>query len=102
MSDNDTQDDDSYEEIDGEQKVSHNKKKHSNDVLAVQNIMRTEGGRDFIWGQLVSCGVYESTFNMNTIQSSYNAGLRDAGLRLEREVKEAAPEYYLKMIKENI
>jgi len=70
--------------------------------LAIENIMRTEGGRDFIWGQLQSCGVFESIFDVDSKQLSYNAGMRDAGLRLEREVKEATPEYYLKMIKENL
>ena len=101
MSNNDTQDVDYNEEFDDDDKVSHNKK-DDNDVLAIQNIMRTEGGRDFIWKHLTSCGTYESTFNMNATQSNYNDGLRDAGLRLEREIKEAAPDDYFKMIKENM
>lgn len=74
----------------------------TSEELAVQNIMKTEDGRDFIWGQLQSCGVFESIFDKDSLQTSYNAGMRDAGLRLERVIKEAAPEYYLKMIKENI
>lgn len=69
--------------------------------LAIHNIMRTEGGRDFMFGQLQSCGVFESTFNTDPVQHGYNAGMRDAGLRLERELKEAAPDEYLKMIKEH-
>ena len=78
------------------------KQKHTSEELAIQNIMRTEGGRDFIWGQLQSCGTFESIFDRDPVQSGYNSGMRDAGLRLNRAVKEAAPEYYLKMIKENI
>jgi hypothetical protein len=78
------------------------KQKHTSEELAVQNIMRTEGGRNFIWGQLQSCGTFESIFDINSAQSSYNSGMRDAGLRLNRVVKEAAPEYYIKMIQENL
>jgi len=77
-------------------------KKHKSGNLAIENIMRTEDGRDFIWGQLQFCSVFESIFDVDSKQLSYNAGMRDAGLQLEREVKEAAPEYYLKMIKENL
>lgn len=76
--------------------------KHDPDKLAIQNIMRTEGGRDFIWGQLQSCSVFESIFSADPVESGYNNGNRDAGLRLEREIKETAPEYYLKMIQENL
>ena len=78
------------------------KQKHTSEELAIQNIMRTEGGRDFIWDQLQSCGTFESMFDINSNQLSYNAGLRDAGIRLNRVIKEAAPEHYLKMIQENI
>jgi hypothetical protein len=76
--------------------------KNDSGKLAIQNIMRTEGGREFIWGHLQSCSVFESIFNNDPVQSGYNSGMRDAGLRLEREIKEAAPEYYLKMIKESL
>ena len=70
--------------------------------LDAENIMRTEGGRSFIWNQLQSCSVFESIFDMDPVQAGYNSGMRDAGLRLDRVVKEAAPEYYLQMIKENL
>ena len=78
------------------------KQKHTSEELAIQNIMQTEGGRDFIWNQLQSCNVFESIFSSDLAQSGYNSGMRDAGVRLERVVKEAAPENYLKMIKENL
>jgi len=88
-------------EIDEDEKIDDNNKNNP-DVLAIQNIMRTEGGRTFIMCQLQACFVFESIFSKDPIVSSYNNGLRDAGLRLEREIKESAPEDYLKMIKENL
>jgi len=33
---------------------------------------------------------------------AYNAGKRESGLNIERDLKEHAPDNYLKMIKENI
>lgn len=68
--------------------------------LAVENLMRTEDGRRFIWGQLLMCNVFDSTFDADPIQSAYNSGMRDAGLLLRNRVRSASPDYYLKMIKE--
>ena len=93
---------DSNDDIFPDDDVKKDKKKPNLQSLAIQNIMRTEGGRDFIWGQLQSCGTFESMFNINPVQSAYNSGMRDAGLRLEREIKEVTPEYYVQMVKENI
>ena len=78
------------------------KQKYTSEELAIQNIMQTEGGRDFIWNQLQYCSVFESIFSSDLAQSGYNSGMRDAGIQLNRVVKEAAPENYLKMLKENI
>lgn len=77
-------------------------REQNSESLAVQNIMRTEGGRDFIWGQLQSDGVFESIFDADPVKAGYNSGMRDSGLRLERVIKEAAPEFYLKMVQENL
>ena len=70
--------------------------------LAISNIMRNEDGRGFIWSQLQACSVFESMFDNDPIQHAYNAGMREAGLRLDRLIKEAEPSYYVKMIEENI
>ncbi len=72
------------------------------ETLAVSNIMRNEDGRSFIWSQLQSCSVFESMFDRDPIKHSFNAGMREAGLRLDRIVRSAEPAYYVKMIEENI
>ena len=89
-------------EFDDDNKLDHSKNKRNAESLAIENIMRTEDGRSFIWGQLESCGTFESDFNKDPVQTGYNCGLRDAGLRLQRVVKEAAPDFYLKMMRENM
>lgn len=98
MSSKKTQDSDSYGEFDEKANTDHTNKS----VLVIQNLMRTQDSRDWVWNHLVSCGVFESTFDIDPIRSGYNAGRRDSGLRLEREIKEMAPGDYLKMIKESI
>lgn len=84
--------------------MSNDDKKKNNDpdVLASVNIMKNEEGRGFIYRHLQSCGVFESIFNIDPLQHSYNSGMRDGGLTLNRKVKESAPENYIKMITENI
>lgn len=76
--------------------------KLNNEELAVEGLMSTENGREFIWNQLQSCAVFDSTFDSDPIASAYNSGMRDAGLRLDRLVRETCPELYLKMKKENM
>jgi len=79
------------------------KKPNANpDAIAILNMMRTFDGRMYIWNHLQSIGVFENIFDINPIQTAYNSGMREAGLRLERDIKEHEPVYYIKMIEENI
>jgi hypothetical protein len=90
--------DDIYEEDDEKPK----KKKVSSEQLVIQNIMRTQDGRDYMWKKLQDSSVFETMFNSDPILTAYNEGLRDSGVQLNRELKEAAPGDYVKMIQENI
>ena len=90
------------EDIFEDEKPNSNDQSRNREILAVRNIMKNEDGRNFMWSQLQYCSVFESIFNKDTNQHSYNAGLREAGLNLSRKLKEAAPDEYLKMIKENM
>lgn len=72
------------------------------ELLTIENIMKTVEGRKFMMNHLHYCGVSETMFDKDSVQHAYNAGLRAGGLRLERELKEASPHYYLKMIEEDI
>lgn len=72
------------------------------DPLVINNMMKNVDSRKFIWNHLQYCGVFENIFNIDPIQHSYNAGLREAGLILKRKIQEFEPRYYVKMIEENI
>ena len=74
----------------------------NHDELAVINIMKTKDGRDWLYNKLQSCGVFESIFDNDTHKHAYNAGKRKVGVNLNRELKEYAPDNYMKMIEENL
>ena len=71
------------------------------ELHTIQQIMSTENGRLFIYRCLQYCGTYGSIFSNDSMKHAYNSGLRDAGIWIENEVKEATIDNYLKMIKEN-
>jgi len=71
------------------------------ELLATRNVMATPTGREFMWRCLQNCCTFENIFNKDTVQHSYNAGLRGHGLWLDAELREAAPDSYFKMLKEN-
>jgi len=89
----------SDDDLDDDLDDQKNNKKQDSEILAIQNIMRIESNRDFIWGHLQSLGVFESIFSTDPVQAGYNSGMRDAGLMLQRKIKEAAPADYVKMVK---
>lgn len=71
------------------------------ELLTIRNIMKSENGRAFMWRCLQNCCTFETIFSKDTVQHSYNAGLRSHGLWLDDELREAATEDYYKMLKEN-
>ncbi len=78
------------------------KKRHDLESLTVQNFMKSESGREFMWKHLQLCGVFENMFDSDPITHAYNAGKRQAGLQLDDDLKEFAPGDYIKMIKESL
>ncbi len=71
------------------------------ELHTIKEIMKTSNGRDFIHRCLTNTLVNESVFHKDERQHILNSGKREHGLWLQRELKEACPEYYLMMIKEN-
>lgn len=71
------------------------------ELLSIRNIMKTENGRAFMWRCLQNCCTFESIFSNDAAQHAYNSGLRSHGLWLDDELRDAAPDDYYKMLKEN-
>ena len=80
----------------------HKKTPNNPEALAVQNIMKNEGMRNYMWKHLQEAGVFESIFDADSIKHAYNAGKRQHGLVLDDDLRQYAPDDYIKMIKENI
>jgi len=62
--------------------------------------MSTEGGRGFVSRILDSTGVFNSTFDIDTHKHAYNAGKRQVGLTLVKELEQACPDKYLTLLDE--
>jgi len=71
------------------------------ELYAIRQIMKTENGRNFIHRCLQRCSTYDTVFDKDPYRHAFNSGLRDFGIWLEREVKEAADESFLTMLREN-
>ncbi len=74
----------------------------ASELLAIQNVMSTEQGRDFMWRCLQQSCIFVSTFHADSRIHCMNEGRRGQGLWLESELKEASPHDYIKMLKEHI
>lgn len=64
-------------------------------------LMNDPRGRRIVWAQLALAGVFRSTFDPNPIQSAFNEGNRNHGLRLMTQLLSLTPEQYHTMTKEN-
>ena len=87
--------------FDEEERAKEHNKSRELELLSIRNIMKTENGRDFMWRCLQNCCTFESIFNADSIQHSFNAGQRSHGLWLDAELKEAATDDYFKMLREH-
>lgn len=63
-------------------------------------IMSTHGGRSVINRVLEQCGVFSDQFTKCPYEHAKNAGRRQIGLWLIRELEEAASGEYLTLLKE--
>jgi hypothetical protein len=70
------------------------------EIADISVIMSTKGGRKFIRRVLDYSGVFCDTFDSDTHEHAKNAGRRQVGLWLINEIKEAAPDEYITLIKE--
>ena len=71
------------------------------ELLALRNIMNTEPGRGTLWRMLQSSGILGNSFSNDASMNAFYSGAREQGMWLTREMKEAAPDKYLLMLKEH-
>lgn len=71
------------------------------EALVVQNLMRTDIGRRWMWLRLSECGVFQATTNLDPQTMAYTAGTRNVGLALLSSVMRHVPDLYIRMTNEN-
>lgn len=71
-------------------------------LYTIRSLMRLEQGRDFMWRCLQECQTFVNIFDVDQVVHAHRSGQREVGLWLESELKEAAPDEYLRMLKEHI
>jgi hypothetical protein len=71
------------------------------ELLTIRNLMRNESGRDFMWRCLQQSCIFSNVFDKDPMTHAHRAGAREQGLWLDREIKEAAPDEYLMMLREH-
>lgn len=65
-------------------------------------VMSDERGRRFIWAELGRNGLHRQTYSPNNSEQSFNAGERNAAIKLNLDVMRVSPELYLTMQREAI
>lgn len=53
---------------------------------ALQGVMSTALGREFVWGFIESCGIYEGGFDPNGSHLYFMQGIRSVGIALRADV----------------
>jgi hypothetical protein len=71
------------------------------ELITIDGIMSSNSGRAVMMSLLEVSGVFTDTFDADTHIHAKNAGKREIGLHLVRELKEASFDKYTMMIKEH-
>lgn len=77
------------------ERVREEFKKH-----AFEQLLKSEGGRAWLWDELVACHVFATSFTGNSY-TYFNEGERNRGLVLLDQVMNVDPDAFNLMIKEN-
>lgn len=68
----------------------------------VKKLLKTPEGRRYFWRQLGKCGIFRSSFTLNSNQTAFNEGIREIGLDLLIEINEADGSAFAKMQNEYV
>lgn len=63
-------------------------------------ILSTQNGRRFYWRYLKKCGLFELSFRGTPEETFFREGARNIGLKLMKDLEDADPGAYQKMLEE--
>lgn len=68
--------------------------------LDLFNLLQQEEFRDYLWGLLERCHMFQTTFTGNS-QSYFQEGERNVGLQVLHEINACDPDSYIKMMQKS-
>lgn len=86
-------------EAEADEAEAREQRRHEVDDL--KWLMGHAQGRRIVWRLLDRAGIYRTSFNTSGSVMALNEGRREMGLFLLAEVLEAAPDSFLKLLREN-
>jgi hypothetical protein len=96
---------DNFYDTEAELKNKESKKEYKNrkdrELDDLKVVLKLPEGRRFIYWMLSSVGVWNTSFSLNSMQTSFNEGRRDVGLMLLKQLDEAEPNVHSQMLKEH-
>ena len=72
------------------------------ELIEISAIMSTENGRNVISRLLQYTKLHDDTFHSDPLMHAYAAGKRAVGVHLVKELEEACPDLYIKLLRERI
>lgn len=67
----------------------------------VEAAMTTEQGRAWFYDILIRCKVMSTPYTDNPYDTAFKCGMQNIGLQILDDVQTAAPDDYMKMVREN-
>ena len=96
---------DNFYDSEAELKNKESKKEYKNrkdrELDDLKAVLKKPEGRRFVYQVLSECGVFKSSFALNSMQSAFNEGRRDIGIMLLKLLDEAEPQAYSQMLAEH-
>lgn len=76
-------------------------RKRSDRLRFIEAAMSHEEGRAWFYDTLVFCQIFQNPYDTDPYKTAFLCGQRNVGLRILADIQDAAPDEYLKMIKES-
>ena len=78
------------------------KRTRQKEINDVGKILKTSEGRRYFWRLMDKCGVFRTSFTLNSNQTAFNEGMRDIGLETLRNITEADSSAFAQMQNEYV
>lgn len=89
-------------QLENEKITSADRRRKQREINDLRRLLKTPEGRRFIWKIISSCGIFRSSFTMNSNQTAFREGQREIGLNILNDVNEADSGAFAQMQQEYV